>query len=144
MPVFAFFAAGIQVGGRDGSGFLFWSLVTLGTIIALVVGKPAGILGTVWLLAKTIRAKLGRSITWIDIFGVSLLGGIGFTASLLIAELSFGHSSNYDDQATTGILAASLIASLLAAAVLLPRNRHYRQNSPPRSASTAGPGASLQ
>jgi Na+/H+ antiporter NhaA len=69
---------------------------------------------------------------WIDIFGVSLLGGIGFTVSLLVAELSFGHGSNYGDQATTGILAASLSASLLAAAVLLPRNLNYRRPSSPR------------
>ena len=140
VPVFAFFAAGVQVGGRDGIGSLFSNPVTLGIIIALVMGKPIGILGTVWLLTKATRARLDRSIRWIDIFGVSLLGGIGFTVSLLVAELSFGHGSNYGDQATTGILAASLIASLLAAAVLLPRNRQHRQASSPRPADAAGPG----
>ncbi|WP_087873479.1 Na+/H+ antiporter NhaA [Arthrobacter globiformis] len=139
VPVFAFFAAGVQVGGRDGIGTLFSNPVTLGIITALVVGKPAGILGTVWLLTKATRARLHHSITWIDIFGVSLLGGIGFTVSLLITELSFDHG-NYGDQATTGVLAASLCASLLAAVVLLPRNRHYRQSSPSRSAGAAEPG----
>ena len=147
VPVFAFFAAGVQVGGRDGIGSLFSNPVTLGVIIALVAGKPIGILGTVWLLTKATRARLDRSITWIDIFGVSLLGGIGFTVSLLITELSFGHGSNYSDQATTGVLAASVTASLLAAAVLLPRNRNYRQrnyrqSSALPSAGTAGPGKS--
>jgi Na+:H+ antiporter, NhaA family len=141
VPVFAFFAAGVHVGGRDGTGSLLSNPVTLGIIIALVVGKPVGILGTVWLLTKATSARLDRSIQWVDIFGVSLLGGIGFTVSLLIAELSFGRGSNYADQATTGILAASLSASLLAAAVLLPRNRRYRQVSLPPPASAAGPGA---
>lgn len=108
----------------------------------MIIGKPVGILGTVWLLTKATKAKLDCSIHWIDIFGVSLLGGIGFTVSLLIAELSFGHGSNYGDQAITGILAASLIASLLAAAVLLPRNRHYRsQTTSPRPASGVHPGS---
>ncbi|BCW06993.1 MULTISPECIES: Na+/H+ antiporter NhaA [Micrococcaceae] len=141
VPVFAFFSAGVQVGGRDGIGSLFSNPVTVGIIIALVMGKPVGILGTVWLITKATRARLDRSIKWIDIFGVSLLGGIGFTVSLLVAELSFGHGSNYGDQATTGILAASLIASLLAAAVLLPRNRHYRRTNSSRPSSAAGPGS---
>lgn len=140
VPVFAFFSAGVQVGGRDGIGSLFSSPVTVGIIIALVVGKPVGILGTVWLLTKATRAALDRSIKWVDIFGVSLLGGIGFTVSLLVAELSFGHGGNYGDPATAGILAASLIASLLAAAVLLPRNRHYRQANH-RLPTRAGPNA---
>ena len=127
VPVFAFFAAGVQVGGRDGLGSLFTNPVTLGIIIALVVGKPVGILGTVWLLTKASRARLHPSIRWIDIFGVSILGGIGFTVSLLITELSFGYG-NYGDQATTGVLAASVSAALLATAVLLPRNRHFRSS----------------
>jgi len=141
VPVFAFFSAGVQVGGRDGIGSLFSNPVTVGIIIALVAGKPVGILGTVWLLTKATRAALDRSITWIDIFGISLLGGIGFTVSLLVAELSFGHGSTYGDQATAGILAASLIASLLAAAVLLARNRHYRQAKTHRLPTRAGPDA---
>jgi Na+:H+ antiporter, NhaA family len=138
VPVFAFFAAGVQVGGRDGIGTLFTNPVTLGIIIALIVGKPIGILGTVWLLTRATRARLHPSITWIDIFGVSLLGGIGFTVSLLITELSFNHG-NYGDQATTGVLAGSLSATLLAAAVLLPRNRHYRQTSPPPTGQSHPP-----
>jgi NhaA family Na+:H+ antiporter len=68
------------------------------------------------------------------------IGIIAFTVSLLIAELSFGRGSNYGDQATTGILAVSLIASLLAGAVLLPRNRHYRQTGSAKTCQRGRPG----
>ena len=54
------------------------------------------------------------------------MAGIGFTVSLLVAELSFGHGSAHDDHAKVGILTASLLAALLAAAVLAVRNRQYR------------------
>lgn len=59
--------------------------------------------------------------------GVSLLAGIGFTVSLLVAELSFGSGNPHDDHAKVGILAASVLAALLAVVVLRTRNRQYRQ-----------------
>jgi len=110
VPVFAFFSAG----------------VALGIILALVLGKPAGILGTTWLLTKVTKARLDDSFKWIDVVGVSILAGIGFTVSLLVAELSFGNGSLHDDHAKVGILAASLVAALLASVVLRTRNRQYR------------------
>ena len=126
VPVFAFFSAGVAVGGWDGLVSAVTDPVAIGIIVALVLGKPVGIMGTTWLLTKATRASLDRSLKWIDVFGVSLLAGIGFTVSLLVAELSFGQGSAHDDHAKVGILAASLIAALLAAAVLGARNRQYR------------------
>ncbi|MET3205985.1 MULTISPECIES: Na+/H+ antiporter NhaA [unclassified Arthrobacter] len=126
VPVFAFFAAGVAVGGWDGLISALTDPVAIGIIVALVLGKPIGILGTTWLLTKATRASLDKSLKWIDVFGVSLLAGIGFTVSLLVAELSFGQGSAHDDHAKVGILAASLLAALLAAAVLVTRNRQYR------------------
>ena len=126
VPVFAFFSAGVAVGGWDGLVSALTDPVAIGIIVALVLGKPAGILGTTWLLTKATRASLDRSLKWIDVFGVSVLAGIGFTVSLLVAELSFGHGSTHDDHAKVGILAASLLAALLATAVLGTRNRQYR------------------
>lgn len=126
VPVFAFFSAGVAVGGRDGLISALTDPVAIGIIVALVLGKPIGILGTTWLLTKATRASLDRSLKWIDVFGMSLLAGIGFTVSLLVAELSFGQGSAHDDHAKVGILAASLLAALLAAAVLGTRNRQYR------------------
>lgn len=126
VPIFAFFSAGVAVGGWEGLGSALADPVALGIIVALVLGKPVGIMGTTWLLTKMSRARLDESFKWIDVFGVAVLAGIGFTVSLLVAELSFGHGSLHDDHAKVGILAASLVAALLATAVLRTRNRQYR------------------
>ena len=126
VPIFAFFSAGVAVGGWEGLGSALSDPVALGIILGLVLGKPIGIMGTTWILTKATRASLDSSFKWIDVFGVALLAGIGFTVSLLVAELSFGHGSLHDDHAKVGILAASLIAALLATAVLRTRNRQYR------------------
>lgn len=126
VPVFAFFSAGVAVGGWDGLASAVTDPVAIGVVTALVLGKPAGILGTTWLLTKATRASLDKSLKWIDVFGMSLLGGVGFTVSLLVAELSFGQGSVHDNHAKVGILAASLLAAVLATAVLGARNRQYR------------------
>ena len=126
VPVFAFFSAGVAVGGWDGLGSALTDPVAVGIILALVLGKPMGILGTTWVLTKATKASLDRSFKWIDVFGVSVLAGIGFTVSLLVAELSFGQGSTHDDHAKVGILAASLLAAALASIGLSTRNRQYR------------------
>lgn len=126
VPIFAFFSAGVAVGGWEGLGSALTDPVAVGIIVALVAGKPVGIMGTTWVLTKLTRARLDDSFRWIDVFGVSLLAGIGFTVSLLVAELSFGQGTILDDHAKVGILAASLLASVLAAVVLSTRNRQYR------------------
>ena len=126
VPVFAFFSAGVAVGGWDGFMSSLSDPVSLGIIAGLVTGKPIGILGTTWLLTRVTRAKLDTSFKWIDLFGVAVLAGIGFTVSLLVADLSFGPGTLPNDHAKVGILAASVLAAALAAAVLTPRNRHYR------------------
>ncbi|MDJ0313878.1 Na+/H+ antiporter NhaA [Arthrobacter sp. H35-D1] len=126
VPLFAFFSAGVAIGGWDGLVSAVTDPVAIGVVIALVLGKPIGIMGTTWLMNKTTKASLDSSIKWIDLFGVSLLAGIGFTVSLLVAELSFGQGSPHDDHAKIGILAASVLAALLAAAVLTSRNRYYK------------------
>ncbi|MHC6229872.1 Na+/H+ antiporter NhaA [Arthrobacter sp. MMS24-T111] len=126
VPIFAFFSAGVLVGGWEGLVSALSDPVALGIILGLVLGKPVGILATTWVLTKATRASLDSSFTWIDVFGVALLAGIGFTVSLLVAELSFGNGSLHDDHAKVGILAASLIAALLATVVLRTRNRQYR------------------
>ncbi|MFJ5693787.1 Na+/H+ antiporter NhaA [Arthrobacter sp. NPDC093125] len=126
VPIFAFFSAGVAVGGGEGLVSAFTDPVALGIVLALVLGKPIGIMGTTWLLTKTTKARLDGSFKWIDVFGVSLLAGIGFTVSLLVAELSFGHGSIHDDHAKVGILSASLLAAVLATVVLRTRNRQYR------------------
>ncbi|MCF3139297.1 Na+/H+ antiporter NhaA [Paenarthrobacter sp. AR 02] len=127
VPVFAFFSAGVALGGFDGMGAALTDPVAVGIVAALVVGKAVGVFGTTFLVTKTTRASLDSGIAWIDLFGLALLAGIGFTVSLLIGELSFGAGSAHNDHAKVAILAGSLISALLAAVVLKARNRRYRQ-----------------
>lgn len=126
VPVFAFFAAGVTIGGWDGLVASLGSPVTIGVLVALVVGKPLGIVATTWLTTRLTRAELDPSVNWIDLTGVAFLGGIGFTVSLLVAELGFGADGPHDGDAKVAIVAASLVAALLAGLVLRSRNRHYR------------------
>lgn len=126
VPVFAFFAAGVTFGGYHGLVTALSDPIAVGIVCGLVVGKTIGVFGTTRLLAALTRASLDSALRWIDIFGVSLLAGIGFTVSLLIGELAFGASPPRVDVVKVAVLAGSLLAALLAAAVLRLRNRHYR------------------
>jgi Na+:H+ antiporter, NhaA family len=127
VPVFAFFAAGVAVGGWSGFGDAVVHPVTLGVIAGLVLGKPIGVLGTAFLLAKFTGANLDDDLAWRDVLGVSLLAGIGFTVSLLIGELAFGHGTAAGDDVKIGVLVGSVIAGVLASVVLLSRNAVYRR-----------------
>ncbi|WP_298866120.1 Na+/H+ antiporter NhaA [uncultured Microbacterium sp.] len=126
VPIFAFFAAGVSVGGVDGILRAATDPVTIGVVAGLVLGKPIGIVLSVRLLTWVTRVRLDPALRWIDLIGVGLLAGIGFTVSLLIAELSFGAESLHGDDAKIAIMIASLLASLLASSILVARNRSYR------------------
>lgn len=126
VPVFAFFSAGVAVGGWEGLTTAMTAPVTLGIIAGLVLGKPIGIVGATWLTTKITRRQLDPSFQWIDLVGVSLLAGIGFTVSLLISELSFAPGNAASDQAKVAVLTASILAALLASVLLQARNRRYR------------------
>ncbi len=127
VPVFAFFAAGVSVGGADGIRAAIANPLAIAIVLALVLGKPIGILAMTWLTTTLMRTKLDPGLRWIDMAGVGLLAGIGFTVSLLIAELSFAPGSAEADTAKVAILAASVVAAALAAAVLAARNRQYKR-----------------
>jgi NhaA family Na+:H+ antiporter len=127
VPIFAFFAAGVAVGGIEGIARAATDPVTIGIVAGLVLGKPLGIVLSVRLLTWATRVRLDPSLRWVDLVGVGLLAGIGFTVSLLIAELSFGEGSLHGDDAKIAIMLASLLASFLSSAVLIARNRQYRR-----------------
>jgi NhaA family Na+:H+ antiporter len=127
VPVFAFFAAGVTVGGWSGLGDSLVHPVTDGVIAGLVIGKPLGVFGTAFLLAKFTHASLDDDLAWWDVLGVSLLAGIGFTVSLLIGELAFGHGTAAGDDVKIGVLVGSVIAGVLASLVLFGRNAAYRR-----------------
>ena len=127
VPVFAFFAAGVTVGGLSGLVDSLGDRVAIGIIVGLVVGKVVGILGSTYLMDRFTRARLDPSLRWIDVFGLSLLAGMGFTVSLLIGELAFGQGSLRDEHVKVGVLCGSLLAALLASVVLRLRNRTYKR-----------------
>jgi NhaA family Na+:H+ antiporter len=126
VPLFALFAAGVHVTGSE-LGDALTDPVTLGIASGLVVGKAVGISGSTWLLARFTRAELDDELSWVDVIGVAMLAGVGFTVSLLIGELAYGPGSPADDRAKIGVLLGSLVAILAAAVVLRLRNRVYRR-----------------
>lgn len=126
VPVFAFFSAGVAVGGWSGFLAAVSSPIGLGVIAGLVVGKTIGIFSGTWLVTRLRNAQLDPDLGWIDVFGLAVIGGIGFTVSLLVSELSFGQGTPNDDIGKVAILTASVLAALLALLVLGSRNRHYR------------------
>jgi NhaA family Na+:H+ antiporter len=140
VPVFAFFSAGVTVGGLSGLASSFGDPVTRGIVLGLVVGKVAGIFGAAYLISKFTHARLDDELTWTDVFGLAMLAGIGFTVSLLIGELAFGVGTERDDHVKVGVLAGSLVAAVLAAVVLRLRNRAYRRMCERESADADGDG----
>ncbi|MBG6183585.1 NhaA family Na+:H+ antiporter [Arthrobacter sp. CAN_A214] len=127
VPIFAFFSAGVAIGGAEGFVSAVTDPIAIGIMVALVIGKPVGILLATWLVTKTNKANLDPDLGWVDILGVAMLAGVGFTVSLLISELGFGQGTVEDDHAKVAILAGSLLAALAAAVVLRSRNRQYRR-----------------
>ncbi|SDB80038.1 sodium/proton antiporter, NhaA family [Raineyella antarctica] len=126
VPIFAFFSAGVAIGGWSGLVSALQEPVALGVLVGLVLGKIVGIAGGTFLITRIRGVDLDPDIAWIDLIGLGALGGIGFTVSLLVAELSFPSGSTNGDVAKIGILLASVGAALLASAILSPRNAHYR------------------
>ena len=111
IPIFALANAGIPI---DFSGFSAYLShpIALGVLAGLLLGKPVGIAGFTWITVKLGWAELPRGLTMRHIFGVGLLGGIGFTMSIFIADLAFAGSTDDLLMAKTGILLASAAAGL--------------------------------
>ena len=125
IPLFAFANAGIvltsEYGGQLEIGILTWA-VTIG----LIIGKFAGIYLFTWLTIKSRLSTLVNGMTWSNLAGISLLGGIGFTVSLFIANLSFGNDAEMLGQAKLGVLFGTAIAGILGYIVLyftLPKEK---------------------
>jgi NhaA family Na+:H+ antiporter len=113
LPVFAFFAAGISLSGDSGPLGALADPVAIAIIVALVLGKLTGVLGVTALVTKTTPLRLPEGIGIRDLLPVGFLTGIGFTVSLLIAELSFA-GGVHEPSAKFAVLVASVLAALLA------------------------------
>jgi NhaA family Na+:H+ antiporter len=111
IPIFALTNAGIPL-TFGALGETLTHPVMLGVSLGLLLGKFVGITGCAWLVLKLGLAALPKGTRFVQIAGVSLLGGIGFTMSIFVAQLGFGTNDEYLLMAKTGILAASLIAGV--------------------------------
>lgn len=111
IPIFALANAGIAV-DTDNLGQNLGNSITLGVLAGLLLGKPVGITGFTWLAVKLGWASLPAGLGMLHIFGVGLLGGIGFTMSIFIADLGFAGAPTQLLMAKSGILLASAIAGL--------------------------------
>lgn len=127
VPIFAFFAAGVAIGGLSGLGDALTDSVALGIVLGLLVGKVVGIFGTTYLLARFTKASLDTNLRWLDVLGVSILAGIGFTVSLLIGDLAFGIGTERDAHVKIGVLTGSVLVSLFAAFILRLRDKAHRR-----------------
>lgn len=140
VPVFAFFSAGVALGGWDGFTSALGDRVTLGIIAGLYLGKTLGISAATWLMSRFTRANLDDDLAWVDVVGLAMLAGVGFTVSLLIGELAFGSGSQTDEHVKVGVLLGSVVSATLAAVVLRSRNRRYRRIEALETADADGDG----
>ena len=117
IPIFGFANAGVSLGGLSFAALV--EPLTLGVAAGLVLGKLIGVFGSSALAIRFGLADLPVNAGWLHMLGISLLCGIGFTMSLFIGLLAFASDPALQDAVKVGILAGSLVAALLGAAVLL-------------------------
>jgi NhaA family Na+:H+ antiporter len=139
VPLFALFAAGIEL-SADRLHDVFTDPVPLGIVLGLVVGKTAGVFGGTYLAARITSAELNEELAWGDVFGISLLAGMGFTVSLLIGQLAFDGEPETIELVKIAVLVGSVIAAAPAAVVLARRNVVYRRIAAEESADRDADG----
>ena len=130
LPVFGFSNAGVNLAGVTAAALL--EPVTLGITLGLVLGKAVGVFGSAWLLLRLGLGAAPAGARMVQLFGVCVLCGIGFTMSLFIGGLAFdGLGAGFQTQLKLGVLAGSLVAGLAGAAILIAASR----GAPPSPAS---------
>lgn len=128
MPLFALANAGVTLDGVDLSQGGAQA-VTVGVVLALVLGKPLGVIGASWLAVRLGWCRLPPGVSWPGVCLVGLLAGIGFTMSIFIATLAFDEA-NLLNAAKLGVLLASLAAAVLGLAWGFWQARHARRSAP--------------
>ena len=120
LPLFALANAGVRLSGGSIADALD-EPVTLGIIAGLVVGKPLGVVVAAFITVKLGLGRLPRACGWLEMAGVGMLAGVGFTVAIFIAGLAFTQPAD-EVAAKIGILVASTLAGILGAAMLVLRN----------------------
>jgi NhaA family Na+:H+ antiporter len=131
LPLFGLANAGLRLGGITPADFA--TPVMLGIALGLVIGKPVGVFGATWAAVRFGWARLPVGLTWSQLFGASVLCGIGFTMSLFIGDLGF-HGSPIQAEVKLAVFAGSLVSAILGVTLLAVRSRSGRtprgKNSP--------------
>jgi NhaA family Na+:H+ antiporter len=132
LPLFAFTAAGFSFAGMR------WSEVVapapLGIAAGLFIGKQAGVLAAVFILVRSGLARRPTGATWLELYGVALLCGVGFTLSLFIGSLAFaGQGELARSQMTLGVATGSIVSALagMVALTIAGRRREAREKALP-------------
>ncbi|WP_194816922.1 Na+/H+ antiporter NhaA [Nocardia sp. XZ_19_385] len=123
VPLFALFASGVPLDGKV-FGEMFTDRLALAIILGLLLGKVIGIFGISWVAIRFGIAKRPQDLEYRDMFALSVLGAIGFTVSLLVAELALEGDSV--ELAKAAVLVTSMAASLAGSALLLRRGRVHQ------------------
>jgi NhaA family Na+:H+ antiporter len=123
LPLFALSAALVTIPrvGAGGLSPVFWAI-----LVALPVGKLVGIAGCGWIAQRVLRVPAAVRLAYADLVAAGMLGGIGFTVSLLLADLAFAGQPMLADQAVLGVLAGSTVSLVAAGIVVSWRARAHR------------------
>ncbi|WP_371734885.1 Na+/H+ antiporter NhaA [Aliikangiella sp. G2MR2-5] len=128
LPLFAFANAGVNLITADVSAIT--NSITLGIAMGLFIGKQVGIFGACWVAIKLGLAKLPESTNWSQLYGVSILCGVGFTMSLFIGTLAFEtYGIEYQNNVKIGVLMGSLLSAVLGAIIIAREEAKYRSTN---------------
>jgi NhaA family Na+:H+ antiporter len=116
VPLFGFANAGVALRGFSPADIL--APVPMGVALGLFLGKQLGIFSAVFALIRLGLAERPLDASWLQIYGVALLCGIGFTMSLFIGGLAFGGGSHQNDAAKLGILLGSIASAIVGFIIL--------------------------
>lgn len=116
VPIFGFANAGVSLAGISMGNLV--DPVTLGVALGLLVGKQIGIFLLAALAIRLGLAKLPEGSNWMQVYGVALLCGIGFTMSLFIGNLAFPESPHLVDEVKVGVLIGSILSAIAGVVVL--------------------------
>jgi NhaA family Na+:H+ antiporter len=122
LPLFAFVNAGVSFEGLNIAAI--FAPVPLGIMLGLFVGKQLGVFAAVWAVVRLNFASLPSGVTWLHIYGVSLLCGIGFTMSIFIGSLAFAENAfGYARVDRLAVIIGSLLSGLIGYLILIIAGR---------------------
>lgn len=127
LPIFALLSAGVDL-SKLASATDASPLITVGIVVAMMVGKPLGVFGTTWLVTKSKLGTLPKEISFPRLLRVALLFGMCFTVAMLMSELSFADSEGEHALANLSVLIASATMAILATIALSVKVNHLREH----------------